>query len=164
MIEAYLDIETTGLSPTYHEISVIGIYLTDGTSQRVVQLVGEDVTKKNLLEALQGARVIYTYNGSKFDLPFLKVSLGIDLLEHFNHRDLMLDCWKNSLYGGFKAVEIRLGISRHLEHVNGMEVIRLWRRYQTNDDRDALTLLLKYNEEDVVNLKTLKERLWIDQE
>ncbi len=164
MIEAYLDIETTGLSPAYDDITIIGIYLTDGSFQRVIQLVGEDVTRAKLLEVLRDAGVIYTYNGSKFDLPFLNTSLGVDLLKHFNHRDLMLDCWRNNLYGGFKATEITLGISRHLKYVNGIEAVRLWRKYRTNDDRDALTMLLKYNEEDVVNLKIMKERLRIDQE
>jgi len=41
MLEAYLDIETTGLSPTYDAITVIGIYLTDGSSHRIVQLWGK---------------------------------------------------------------------------------------------------------------------------
>ena len=161
MIEAYLDIETTGLSPAYHEVTVIGIFLTDGTSQKVIQLVGENVTSPALLKALRGVSVIYTYNGNRFDLPFLRASLGVDLLQHFTHRDLMLDCWRNNLYGGFKAVEAQLGISRQLKDINGMEAVRLWWRYRSHHDQDALDMLLKYNEEDVLNLRILKERLRI---
>lgn len=56
MLEAYLDIETTGLSPAYDNITVIGIYLTDGDYQQFVQLVGEEVTRTNLLEVLQEQR------------------------------------------------------------------------------------------------------------
>ena len=35
----------------------------------------------------------------------------------------------------------------------------LWRRYETLGDRDALTLLLAYNREDVENLEILRDRL-----
>jgi len=164
MLEAYLDIETTGLSLIYDDITVIGVYLTDGGYHRFVHLVGEEVTKDNLVEALQGVGVIYTYNGSRFDLPFINVSLGVDLAKDFEHHDLMLDCWRNNLYGGLKAVEIQLEINRQLKGIDGLEAVRLWWRYWNNNDQDALARLLKYNEEDVMNLKTLKEILEINQE
>jgi len=164
MLEAYLDIETTGLSPIYGDITVIGIYLTDGSYHKFVHLVGEEVTRDNLLEALQGVGIIYTYNGSRFDLPFINICLDVDLTKDFGHRDLMLDCWRNNLYGGLKAVEIQLGIGRQLKGIDGLEAISLWRRYQDNNDQRALAMLLKYNEEDAVNLKTLREMLEINQE
>jgi uncharacterized protein YprB with RNaseH-like and TPR domain len=40
-LDAYLDIETTGLSPAYASITVVAIYLIDGSDSRLVQLVGE---------------------------------------------------------------------------------------------------------------------------
>jgi uncharacterized protein YprB with RNaseH-like and TPR domain len=159
MLEAYLDIETTGLSPSHSRITVIGVHLTDGDRERLVQLVGDEVAGDSLLEVLRGVDVIYTYNGSGFDLPFIRASLGIDLSREFRHRDLMLDCWRRNLYGGFKAVEAQLGITRQLKGVDGREAIRLWWRYQNDLDRDALDTLLFYNREDVLNLRTLREML-----
>jgi len=164
MIEAYLDIETTGLSLTSDHITVVGIYLTDGSNERFLQLVGDKVTASNLLEALNGVDVIYTYNGTGFDLPFLNALLGINLVQDFRHHDLMLDCWRKNLYGGFKAVETQLGISRQLKNVKGWEAVRLWWRYRRNGDQDACDVLLKYNRDDVLNLRSLKQRLEIDQE
>jgi len=158
-VEAYLDIETTGLSPNYSEITVVGIYLTNGIDSRFAQLVGEDITADGLVEALQGVSIIHTYNGSRFDLPFIYYRLGVNLAKLFVHRDLMYDCWRNNLYGGFKAVEGQLGIHRRLTEINGYEAVRLWWRYVNDYDEDALNTLLEYNKEDVVNLKTLKERL-----
>lgn len=158
-LEAYLDIETTGLSPAYHEITTIGIYLTDGIDARFVQLVGEEVTADNILEALQGVTEIYTYNGSRFDLPFIHSHAGINLAALFQHCDLMYECWRNDLYGGLKAVEQQLGIQRRLKNVHGYEAVRLWWKYQNDYDENALATLLEYNKEDVINLKTLKERL-----
>ena len=158
-IEAYLDIETTGLSPQYSTITVVGIYMYNGDNTRFVHLIGEDITVENILDALQGVDVLYTYNGKSFDLPFIHRCVGVNLTELFEHYDLMYDCWRNNLYGGFKSVERQLGIERKLTEVDGYEAVRLWWRYVNDYDEDALATLLEYNREDVVNLKTLKERL-----
>jgi len=159
LTDAYLDIETTGLSRFYDYITVIGIYLCNDREDRLIQLVGEGVTRDNLLKALEDVSTIYTYNGSRFDLPFIDAFLGADLEAEFCHHDLMYDCWRNNLYGGFKAVERQLGIPRQLQGISGLEAVWLWWRYQNGGDQNALALLLQYNKEDVVNLKVLRERL-----
>ncbi|MGA8849926.1 MAG: ribonuclease H-like domain-containing protein [Dehalococcoidia bacterium] len=158
-LDAYLDIETTGLCSFYDEITVIGICLANDSGNRLVQLVGGDVTRTNLLRTLRCVDTIYTYNGSRFDLPFINFRLRVNLREYFHHHDLMHDCWNNNLYGGFKAVERQLGIPRQLRGIGGAEAAMLWWRYQMDHDRKALDLLLKYNKEDVVNLIALKEKL-----
>jgi uncharacterized protein YprB with RNaseH-like and TPR domain len=157
--EAYLDIETTGLSPSGSDITVIGIHLCRGEDTDFVHLVGKDITADSVLEALEGVEVLYTYNGSRFDLPFIHSALGINLAEIFNHHDLMFDCWRNGLYGGLKGVERQLGIARELPDMNGFEAVKLWWKYVESFDLDALNKLLAYNREDVVNLKTLKDML-----
>ncbi len=81
--EAYLDIETTGLSPADCEITVIGIHVCKGDEANFIQLVGRNITAENTLEALNGVEVIHTYNGSRFDLPFIHRKLGINLEELF---------------------------------------------------------------------------------
>ncbi len=158
-VEAYLDIETIGLSPWYGEITVVGIHIVNEFDTRFIQLVGEDITADNILEALEGVEVIHTYNGSRFDLPFIYCRLGVNLAKLFRHCDLMYACWRNNLYGGFKAVERQLGIQRRLRNITGYEAVRLWWRYVNDYDEDALATLLEYNKEDVINLKTLKEML-----
>jgi len=159
MFDAYLDIETTGLSCQYADITVIGIYLVNGSDSSLTQLVGREVTVNNLLEVVNGVQTIYTYNGSRFDLPFISGSLGIDLESIANHRDLMYDCWRCNLFGGFKAVEQQLGIARRLKGITGFDAVLLWQRYQYYDDQKALATLLEYNREDVMNLRVLREKL-----
>ena len=158
-LEAYLDIETTSLHPFHCDITVVGIYLTDGMEERVVQLVGRKISGLSILEALEGVGNIYTYNGHRFDLPFIEAHHGIDLESRFSHCDLMHHCWRNHLYGGLKRVEECLGIGRRLKEVNGFEAIRLWWRYVEYADLMALQKLLDYNKEDIVNLKILKDKL-----
>jgi uncharacterized protein YprB with RNaseH-like and TPR domain len=158
--DAYLDIETTGLSPWNSEITVVGIHLCHGNEVRFIQLVGEDATADNILEALKDVNTIYTYNGSRFDLPFIHRRLGIDLARLYSHCDLMYHCWQRNLYGGFKSVERQLYIERRLAGVDGCMAVRLWWRYRNDYDEEALATLLEYNREDVLNLKVLRDRLF----
>jgi len=140
-------------------VTVVGMYICNGEDAKVIQLVGKDITTHSILEALDGVDKIYTYNGSRFDLPFIHERLGINLAGLFTHYDLMYDCWRNNLYGGLKSVERQLGIERRLADMNGYEAIRLWWKYVDSFDLEALNKLLEYNKEDVVNLKTLKAEL-----
>jgi uncharacterized protein YprB with RNaseH-like and TPR domain len=158
-VDAYLDIETTGLSCRSAYITVIGIYLVEGYAGKLVQLVGRDITSDNLLECVKDVTDVFTYNGSRFDLPFINGALGINLEAFANHRDLMYDCWRCNLRGGFKAVERQLGISRESAGITGWDAVLLWQRYMRCGDSEALNTLLQYNREDVMNLKVLRERL-----
>jgi uncharacterized protein YprB with RNaseH-like and TPR domain len=158
-VEAYIDIETTGLTYAASEITVVGIYLCRGYEAEFIQFVGQDITADAILDALAGVEIIYTYNGSRFDLPFIRSQLGIDLAARFHHRDLMYDCWGKKLYGGLKGVEKQVGITRNLPDMNGWEAVKLWWKYVDSFDLDALNKLCEYNKEDVVNLKTLRDIL-----
>ena len=158
---AYLDIETTGLSRDYCDITVIGIGREYGAKVEVVQLVAPDISASKLMRALDGVEEIYTYNGSRFDVPFIREKLDIDLRTELVHTDLMYACWKHNLMGGLKAVEQRLGIKRKLTGINGYMAVKLWWQYCNENDHQALKTLLKYNEEDVVILRGLRQKLHI---
>ncbi len=161
-MEAYLDIETTGLSPFADRITVVGIYRQVVPHEfELVQLVGREISSESLLQALDGVDTLYTYNGARFDLVFIEAWLQVALQSLLLHRDLMYDCWRQDLYGGLKAVEQQLGIDRTLRGVTGRQAVELWWRYARQGDEAALQTLLEYNREDVVNLKELRERLHV---
>jgi len=151
-MKAFLDIETSFEG----EITVLGIYRGDGT---LIQLVGKEITGSNLLKSLVGTTTIYTYNGSRFDLPVIKEKLSVDLDDFFVTYDLMYDCWERNLYGGLKKVEQILGIKRRLKEVNGWVAMELWYQYEKENNKKALQVLLEYNKEDIVNLPALMEKL-----
>ncbi len=147
MSKLYLDIETTGLSRERNEVTVVGAY--DG--DKVYQLVkGRNLSHKSIEDLLCLAEEIVTYNGKRFDIPFLEhnYDLNIDI----DHRDLMYLGWKCDLKGGLKAIEKKLGIGRDSGVCGGSEAVRLWKRYKNKDCRESLRKLLMYNREDVVNL------------
>lgn len=158
---AYLDIETTGLSRYYCDITVIGVGVEVGRRVVTVQLMENSLSERRLLQALREVERVYTYNGSRFDLPFIRTRLNVDLREIVEHRDLMYDCWRHNLKGGLKAVEHRLGIRRKLAGMDGYMAVKMWWRYYNYNDREALGKLLLYNKEDVTNLKTLRLKLGI---
>jgi len=152
MDRAYLDIETAFDG----RITVVGIYRPD---RGTVQLVGRDATPKAIMAFLDGASCLLTYNGHRFDLPRIKDELGLDLRALFPCRDLMFDCWRLGLKGGFKKVEERLGVARETRGVDGIMAMRLWEKYVDLDDTEALALLLAYNREDCENMPRVLERL-----
>jgi uncharacterized protein YprB with RNaseH-like and TPR domain len=161
-LRAYLDIETTGLSRQYSDLTVVGIALEKSRRTAVVQLIEDEANKERLLGILEGVDEIYSYNGSRFDLPFIKARLGVDLKKRFKHTDLMYDCWRQNLKGGLKVVERLLGIGRKLAEVDGRMAVRLWWDYHNYDNREALRALLAYNREDVVNLSVLRRKLGVE--
>lgn len=158
----YLDIETTGLSRSYCDLTVVGVAMVRGGQQWFGQLFGDQISAEGVLGLLEGVDEMYTYNGSRFDLPFIQQRLGLDLRRQYAHTDLMYKCWLKDLKGGLKVVEARLGIERRLQDMNGFMAVRLWWEYVNNNDTQALETLLEYNREDVVNLHLLRQKLGVE--
>ena len=146
---AYVDIETTGLSKGYDYITTIALY--DGTQVRTY------VAGRNL-EAfksdIQDFRLLVTFNGKTFDVPFIERSFGIKMPEA--HIDLRYVMKRQGYSGGLKEVERRLGIDRgDLRSVDGFFAVTLWHEYQKRHNEAALETLLAYNCADVINLEQL---------
>jgi len=157
--DAFLDIETTGLYAHRDRITVIGIYFHNGNEGRLIQLYNEKLSCPELLNIMEGTENVFTYNGDRFDLPFIHAHFGTDLGRTHKHTDLMFDCWRHNLKGGFKAVLRRLEIDRETDGLTGLHAVWLWEKYCRANDVSALKLLLRYNRDDVINLKQLRESL-----
>lgn len=146
---AYLDIETTGLSAHDSYVTTVAVY--DGRTVRAY-VRGDNLER--LGEDLAEARLLVTYNGKCFDLPFLRQSLGLHLDQA--HVDLRYVLRSLGYSGGLKGCERQLGIQRgDLEDVDGFFAVLLWEDYRRRGDPRSLETLLAYNIQDVVNLETL---------
>lgn len=145
----YLDIETNG---GYYgdAITVIGVY--DGYRFRAF-VKGKDL--KDFPDYISQYNMIVSFFGKSFDMPLIKKRFPQC---HFpqTHLDLYPILRKLGYKGGLKKIEKQLGVSRDTdtEGLTGRDAITLW-RYAQLGRKDALDTLIKYNEEDVVNLKTL---------
>ena len=148
---AYLDIETSYSG----EITILGIFRPPDL---LIQLMYPEISRAALLEALDGTDEIVTFWGHRFDLPVIARALGVNLREHFESRDLADHCHRHGLYGGLKIVEKVLAIGRQVSDISGADAMRLWAEWEAGCDA-SLDTLLKYNEDDVVNLYSLEKEL-----
>ncbi|MBI2134132.1 ribonuclease H-like domain-containing protein [Candidatus Woesearchaeota archaeon] len=149
----FIDIETSGLSVN-DTVTVVGLY--DGSDTKTM-VRGINLDFKRLGEELSRYRMIVTFNGSSFDIPFIRRFTGVPGVPHF---DLRFGCRRIGLSGGLKAIEREVGIKRKNEFVAGMnggDAAELWRLYKATGDRYYLDLLVEYNEEDVINLRQLAD-------
>lgn len=140
----FLDIETTGLSRYYDEITIVG-YMSAG--QYHVHVRGEDPS--HLLDELASADTLVTFNGTLFDVPFLLQTFEEASIPA-THIDLRYATRRLGLTGGQKALEELLGIRLRngLEEVDGAEAVLLWHRYLRGDIA-ALKMLVRYNLADI---------------
>jgi uncharacterized protein YprB with RNaseH-like and TPR domain len=154
---AFLDIETDGRS-SYANVTVVGIHREGGT---VTLVRGQDLDAASLSKALEGVKLLVTFNGSSFDLPILgyHFPLAVPRVPHF---DLRHACRRVGLTGGLKSVEKQMGMcrAREVEYVTGEEAVYLWRAWERSGSKNALKLLKRYNEEDTVNLRPIAEKVY----
>jgi uncharacterized protein len=151
---AYVDIETTGLGGYGDHITTIALY--DGRSIRHY-VHGQNLAdfKRDIGEY----RLLVTYNGKTFDLPFLRAAFGLALDQA--HIDLRYVLAGLGYKGGLKACERSLGLDRgDLAEVDGYFAVLLWNEYKRRQNVQALETLLAYNIRDVTNLEALLVRAY----
>ncbi|RLE39219.1 exonuclease [Candidatus Woesearchaeota archaeon] len=149
----FLDVETTGY---YGDITMVGLYNGYDTKTLVR---GYNLNKDLLLQELKKYKLIITYNGASFDFPVIRKYFNIYLRQP--HVDLKIVCQKLGLRGGLKYIEKALQIKRSddVEGMRGEDAVYLWWQWRTTRNRKYLDLLKLYNEEDVINLKTIADKL-----
>ncbi|MGI0130592.1 MAG: ribonuclease H-like domain-containing protein [Thermoplasmata archaeon] len=147
---AFLDIETTGLSPYGGIVTVVTVHGGGATRTFVA---GESL--EELPAYLRRFPVLVTFNGSRFDVPFLEACFP-QLVPPPVHIDLRFVLYRLGHAGGLKRIEERLGIGGRegVEGVNGLDAVRLWQEYRRGSAA-ALDKLVRYNRADTVNLEPL---------
>jgi len=150
----FLDVETTGLSWFYDEITLVG-WAHDGAYR--VHVGGEDPA--DLLKVLAGARALVTFNGTLFDLKFLKKTFGNISLPSV-HIDLRYLSKRVGLTGGQKLIEVELGIQARagVEDLDGAAAVLLWHEF-VRGDLSALHRLVDYNRRDVLAMCMILDRV-----
>jgi len=152
---AFLDIETTGLDQRRHDVTTVSVRLGGETTTLVR---GQDLTADRLQSVLGDADMLVTFNGARFDVPFLESAFEIDGVLDRPHLDVMYPCRRLDLTGGLKQIERDLGVERDRPDLSGEDAVRLWHDFQRGDE-SALETLVSYNREDVDHLETVTERV-----
>ena len=145
----YLDIETTGLDRYFNDITTIALY--DGHEIKTY-VHGQNLD--DFIEDIQKYKVIVSYNGKSFDIPFIENYFNIRL-DHAQI-DLRYVLYSLGFRGGLKSVERQLGMDRgDLSDIDGFFAVLLWDEYIKTKNRQTLETLLAYNIQDTVALENL---------
>lgn len=147
----FLDIETTGLDERRDDVTMVSLHC-GGNTRTLVR--GRDLTPDRLRAELEPASLLVTFNGARFDVPFLERSF--DLRVETPHIDVMYPARRIGLSGGLKTIERQLGIERDRPDLDGRDAIRLWHQYERGNE-DALATLRQYNRDDTRNLARLMD-------
>ena len=164
-----LDIETTGLSPERACFILGGLisYEDKSFEQYFADNLAEekDVLEK-FISRLRHLDVIVTYNGQRFDLPFLLkrakiLGIPMDFSLPYN-LDLYLVLNNHSDLRKFlpnlkqKTVETFMGLwEMRLDEISGEESVALYLEYLKGTNPDSKTQILLHNKDDVNQLSRL---------
>jgi uncharacterized protein len=151
----FLDIETTGLDFRNNDITVIGLF--DGLNTKTM-IKGINFDYIELRNELQKYKLIVTFNGASFDVPFINKKFP-GLLPDIPNFDLKSVTDRLNLKGGLKKIERILDIRRRkiVTEFNGGDALTLWKMYRATGNDYYLKLLIEYNEEDIINLKKIAD-------
>lgn len=155
---AYLDIETDGAQAGECRegedapggTTVCAVW--DGAEARVFC---RNLDLEQIPEYLSRYKVLCTFNGKAFDLPYLEGRFGKNFFSGA-HLDLRPITSTVGLTGGLKKIEKQVGILRpeNIRRFTGYDAVKLWRAYQSGR-KDALEPLARYNLADAINLQSL---------
>jgi len=149
---AFLDIETTGLDRYADRVTTVSIH-RGGETRTLVR--GHDLSADELHAELEASSLLVTFNGRRFDVPFLEASFDVSV--DLPHADLMSVCRELGYSGGLDAVEHAFGIERERPDISGRDAVRLWHEYERGQD-GSLETLIEYNQEDTENMRPLMEQ------
>ena len=151
---AYLDLETTGMTFGNCPITTIAVY--DGST---VKTYVQGRNMEDFMTDIDRYKVLVTYNGKCFDLPFLERYFGTTFDQA--HIDLRFVLASLGIKGGLKRCEVQMGIDRGpLHDVDGLFAVLLWKAYVRTGNPKALETLLAYNVADTINLEYLMVRAY----
>ena len=150
----YLDIETTGLSADLHYVTVVGGLYRGKFRQWTWPEPLDEL--KTLVNA---APLVVTFNGQRFDVPFLRAKALLPAPPRA-HVDLLYIARAAGLAGGQKAVEEKLGLVRDddVRGIDGAEAVGSWCSALYGNPQ-SYTRLLRYNRTDVEMMPRIAARL-----
>ena len=147
---AYVDIETTGLGSSTDIITTTVVH-----SLRNTRVFVNGINLDDLPSHLNKFKLIVTYNGKSFDIPFIERFFRTKIAAP--HIDLRYVLSGLGYKGGLKSCEQQLRLPNRdgMEEIDGFTAVLLWNYYCKTRDPKSLETLLAYNYEDSVRLESL---------
>ena len=164
----FFDIETTGFSPAYTTLYLIGCAHREGDSFMITQYFAESKEEEAsvlaaFLQELSHFQTVISFNGIGFDIPYLKNKCQKYGLAHPFDEKTYIDIYKEVSALKFllklpnykqKTIETFLNINR-ADAFSGGELIEVYENYLKAKDDQALFFLKQHNYEDVLGMTEL---------
>ena len=161
----FLDIETTGLSKEASKVYLIGVACASGESFKITQYFADNPREeRQLLESflsfLESFDTILTFNGDRFDLPFLTYraeTRGLHVsFDSFRSFDLYKEIRSFKKLLGLPSAKQRdierlLGVHSD-DPFTGRDLISVYYDYVREPSDEKLKNLLYHNSEDLLGL------------
>ncbi len=158
----FLDIETTGLSPSSSELYMIGLAYYTENGWCIEQWMAERlIEERELLIKLSAFLPSFThilhFNGNRFDIPYLTERARVQFVELSFENFTGIDIYKRiSVFKNLlvlpdcrqKTIEQFLGINR-LDKYSGGELIQIYKTYTESPTNSGLELLIQHNYDDM---------------
>jgi uncharacterized protein YprB with RNaseH-like and TPR domain len=165
----FLDLETTGLGST--PVFLIGTMAWEDGDLVVSQYFARDYSEERAIISLfnenaAGRRLLVSFNGKTFDVPYLRVraaATGLPFSEDFAHFDLLHECrriWRNALPNcKLQTLETHVcGRVRHAD-IPGSEIPDAYHEFVRTGNAVDIVDILEHNLLDLVTLADLAVRL-----
>lgn len=166
---AVLDIETTGLSPVYSSVVLVGLIIVNDKEITMHQLFAntpgdEEEIISNTLKLISNISYLVTYNGRFFDVPFLvkrankyeKEFPNLFNLDLFYLLKYYSDLPKFLPRMNQKTIEEYAGISSlRDDFISGEESVKLYNDYLESGSKELEAKILLHNSDDVKQLLRL---------
>lgn len=161
----FFDIETTGFSPVYTQIYLIGCAYREKDDVVITQYFAEKKAEEAeilsaFLSLIEKFDTIITFNGIGFDIPYIKAKCESFSLEDSFSEKKYVDIFKIISSYKFllklpsykqKSLEAFLGLQRE-DMFDGGELINVYQEYQKKTEDEAMRLLKQHNYEDVLGM------------
>lgn len=157
-----LDIETTGLSPKYTQVILVGIIYYKCKKWFLTQIFCDHRNEeKQLLETLMNYikddHMLVTYNGYAFDIPYLNKRYQAHEIDFQINPDINFDLYRvirsskkalNLPSYKLKNIEEYLGIYRE-DQISGKESVELYNTYEREPSESLRDIILLHNSDDI---------------
>lgn len=169
----FLDLETTGLGMT--PVFLVGTMECLGDGFLFRQYFARDYSEEvsivaAIAERILSARMLVTFNGKTFDVPFLRnrsVATGIRLPDPASHLDLLYESrrrYRKELPNcRLQTLEHMICGRRREDDIPGAEIPAAYHEYVRTGNANKIQLILMHNLYDLLTMADLMNRLWCDE-
>ena len=165
----FMDLESTGLAGT--PLFLIGTMTWEGAGLVVRQFFARDYSEEaavisHFLRAARGKKLLVSFNGKAFDVPYIRVraaATGLPFRLDADHLDLLHVCrrtWRDALPDcRLQTLESRVcGRVRHSD-IPGSEIPEAYHQYVRTGNAVEMLEVLEHNRQDLLTLAELMVRL-----